>query len=122
MASAFWSRVVPALAYLLCVAGTAGAQGRAGVPAPAAEAASASATAWPQFRGSAQLTGVAPAPLPATLKVLWSYEAEELIEASAAIVDGIERGAPVVYAPAKWALIMMVIRHLPRFIFNKMDI
>jgi decaprenylphospho-beta-D-erythro-pentofuranosid-2-ulose 2-reductase len=41
---------------------------------------------------------------------------------AAAIVDGIERGAPVVYAPAKWALIMMVIRHLPRFIFNKMDI
>ncbi|TWO70547.1 SDR family NAD(P)-dependent oxidoreductase [Caenimonas sedimenti] len=41
---------------------------------------------------------------------------------AAAIVDGIERGAPVVYAPAKWALIMMVIRHLPRFVFNKMDI
>lgn len=38
------------------------------------------------------------------------------------IVDGIARGAPVVYAPGKWALIMMIIRHLPRFIFNKMDI
>lgn len=41
---------------------------------------------------------------------------------AAAIVDGVERGTPVVYAPAKWALIMMVIRHLPRFIFDKMDI
>lgn len=41
---------------------------------------------------------------------------------AAAIVDGIARGAPVVYAPAKWALIMMIIRHLPRFVFNKMDI
>lgn len=38
------------------------------------------------------------------------------------IVDGIERGRPVVYAPGKWALIMMIIRHLPRFVFNKMDI
>jgi len=39
-----------------------------------------------------------------------------------AIVDGIARGTPVVYAPGKWALIMMVIRHLPSFVFNKMDI
>ncbi len=38
------------------------------------------------------------------------------------IVDGIERGTPVVYAPGKWALIMLIIRHLPRFVFNKMDI
>ena len=30
------------------------------------------------------------------------------------IVDGIAQGRPVVYAPGKWALIMMVIRHLPR--------
>jgi decaprenylphospho-beta-D-erythro-pentofuranosid-2-ulose 2-reductase len=38
------------------------------------------------------------------------------------ILDGIARGTPVVYAPRKWALIMMIIRHLPRFVFNKMDI
>jgi decaprenylphospho-beta-D-erythro-pentofuranosid-2-ulose 2-reductase len=38
------------------------------------------------------------------------------------IVDGVARGTPSVYAPSKWALIMMIIRHLPRFIFNKMDI
>lgn len=38
------------------------------------------------------------------------------------IVSGIERGKSVIYAPAKWALIMMVIRHLPAFIFNKMNI
>ena len=38
------------------------------------------------------------------------------------IVKGIEKAKPVVYAPAKWAVIMIVIRHLPRFIFNKMDI
>ena len=38
------------------------------------------------------------------------------------IVKGIAQGRPVVYAPGKWALIMMVIRHLPRFVFNKIDI
>lgn len=38
------------------------------------------------------------------------------------IVLGIKQGKPIVYAPAKWALIMIVIRQLPRFIFNKMDI
>lgn len=38
------------------------------------------------------------------------------------IIDGIAKAKPIVYAPVKWALIMMVIRHLPRFIFNKMDI
>lgn len=38
------------------------------------------------------------------------------------IVRGMDKGAPVLYAPAKWAVIMMVIRHLPNFIFNKMDI
>jgi short-subunit dehydrogenase len=38
------------------------------------------------------------------------------------ILRGIEAGSPVVYAPGKWALIMMVIRHLPRAVFNRMDI
>src|SRR5690606_24074454 len=31
------------------------------------------------------------------------------------IVEGIARGKAVVYAPAKWQWIMMIIRHLPRF-------
>jgi short-subunit dehydrogenase len=38
------------------------------------------------------------------------------------IVEGVEAGKPVVYAPGKWWLIMMVIRHLPALVFNKMDI
>ena len=38
------------------------------------------------------------------------------------IVQGSAAGKPVVYAPGKWALIMMVIRHLPAFVFNKMNI
>ncbi len=43
-------------------------------------------------------------------------------DVAAAIVRGVNKGSPVVYAPAKWWLIMMIIRHLPRFVFNKMDI
>lgn len=46
----------------------------------------------------------------------------EVDEVARSIVKGIERGLPTVYIPMKWRLIMMVIRHLPRFVFNKMDI
>lgn len=45
--------------------------------------------------------------------------AEEVAEL---IVEGVEQGKPEVYAPKKWALIMTVIRHLPKFVFNKMNI
>lgn len=38
------------------------------------------------------------------------------------ITAGIASKKSVIYAPAKWWLIMMVIRHLPRFIFNKLNI
>lgn len=37
-------------------------------------------------------------------------------------VAAIEQGKPVAYVPGKWWLIMQVIRHLPAFIFNKMNI
>jgi len=38
------------------------------------------------------------------------------------IVKGIKRDRLVIYAPAKWGVIMKIIRLLPGFIFNKMDI
>ena len=38
------------------------------------------------------------------------------------IVKAVSAGRPVVYAPGQWALIMWVIRHLPRLLFNKADI
>jgi len=41
---------------------------------------------WVQFRGNHQLTGVSLSNVPATLKPLWTYEAGESIESSAAIV------------------------------------
>jgi decaprenylphospho-beta-D-erythro-pentofuranosid-2-ulose 2-reductase len=43
-------------------------------------------------------------------------------EVATAIVAGATAGTAVVYAPKKWALIMMVIRHMPRFVFNKLNI
>lgn len=38
------------------------------------------------------------------------------------IVRAIAKGVPGCYVPKKWYLIMSVIRHLPRFIFNKLNI
>lgn len=41
---------------------------------------------------------------------------------AARIVRGIARGQAVVYAPARWALVMWVLRHLPRPIFNRLKL
>jgi decaprenylphospho-beta-D-erythro-pentofuranosid-2-ulose 2-reductase len=38
------------------------------------------------------------------------------------IVTAVQAGQPVVYAPARWWLIMMIIRHLPRVVFNRLTI
>ena len=43
---------------------------------------------WPQFRGNPQLTGVAAGAVPDTLKLLWTYDAGDGIQSSAAIADG----------------------------------
>ena len=60
-------------------------------------------------------------PMTAALKASGARLAP-VAEVAATIIDGIAAGKPVIYAPGKWALIMMVIRHLPRFVFNRMDI
>lgn len=38
------------------------------------------------------------------------------------IVDAIAAGKTILYTPGKWRLIMAVIRHMPSFVFNKLDI
>ncbi len=38
------------------------------------------------------------------------------------IVRAINQGVAVAYVPGKWRLIMMIIRHLPRIVFNRMRI
>ena len=44
---------------------------------------------WTQFRGNPQLTGLSQSVPPEKLKVLWTYEAGDAIESSAAIADGV---------------------------------
>jgi len=39
-----------------------------------------------------------------------------------AIVRGIDTRKAVVYAPALWQLVMLIVRHLPRFVFNRLSI
>ncbi|MBI1764969.1 MAG: PQQ-binding-like beta-propeller repeat protein [Acidobacteria bacterium] len=46
-----------------------------------------SSDAWPQFRGNYNLTGVSPSTINANLKQMWSLNAGEIIESSAAIAD-----------------------------------
>jgi short-subunit dehydrogenase len=43
-------------------------------------------------------------------------------QVAAGIVRAIDRSQPVAYLPARWQIIMGVIRHLPRFVFNRVDI
>jgi len=43
-------------------------------------------------------------------------------DVSRRIVKAIKQEKSVAYVPAKWALIMMVIRHLPSFVFNRTNI
>ena len=43
---------------------------------------------WPSFRGNPQLTGVATSELPEELALLWTFQAEDIIESTAAVVDG----------------------------------
>jgi hypothetical protein len=43
-------------------------------------------------------------------------------EVAEKIVDAVERGRAVVYAPGKWQLIMWVVRHIPAVVFNKLNI
>jgi eukaryotic-like serine/threonine-protein kinase len=55
---------------------------------PSVAAQDASADNWSQFRGNHQLTGVSLSNVSPTLKQLWTFEAGESIESSAAIVGG----------------------------------
>lgn len=38
------------------------------------------------------------------------------------IVEGMRRGRPVIYAPPVWRAIMLVARHLPRFLFHRLSV
>ena len=55
---------------------------------PSVKAQETDASNWSQFRGNHQLNGASASRLPARLKLLWTYEAGEAIESSAAVVGG----------------------------------
>nr|VFJ67912.1 MAG: hypothetical protein BECKFW1821C_GA0114237_101318 [Candidatus Kentron sp. FW] len=68
---------------------------------------------------------IKPGPTDTPMTALMKREGARLASAEAVakcIVDGVAEGKSVVYAPGKWALIMMVVRHIPIFLFKKMDI
>ena len=63
-----------------------------------------------------------PTETPMTAHLAGSMKMASVESVAKAIVEGSEKGKTIIYAPAKWTLIMLIIRHLPGFIFNKMDI
>ena len=76
-----------------------------------------------RFAGtSVHVTLVKPGPTdtPMTARMKGKFASSE--EVAKIITLGIEAKKEVIYAPAKWCLIMMVIRHLPSFVFNKLNI
>ena len=55
----------------------------------AAQTTNAPPNEWAQFRGTPGLSGTSDASVPETLELLWTFEAGESIDSSAAIVDGV---------------------------------
>ena len=41
---------------------------------------------------------------------------------AAGIVKAVREGRPTVYLPGRWAAIMLTLRHMPAFLFNRLDI
>lgn len=68
------------------------------------------------------LPGPTDTPMTAHLKGQGGPGMADVDAVARAIVAGVGKRLPVCYVPGKWALIMLIIRHLPRFIFNKMNI
>ena len=68
---------------------------------------------------------IKPGPTDTPMTALQKQEGMKLAkvdDVAAMIVNGIARGKPVIYAPGKWALIMMVVRHIPSAVFNRINI
>jgi outer membrane protein assembly factor BamB len=66
---------------LFMITATLSAAGQGPAIAPAGE--------WRQFRGTPRLTGVSASNPPASLKLLWTFDAGDVIDSSAAIADGV---------------------------------
>jgi len=73
-------------------------------------------------RVSITLIKPGPTNTPMTAAMKGSENFASVEEVAKTIIFGIESKKAIIYAPAKWQLIMIVMRHLPSFIFNKMNI
>ena len=58
------------------------------VASPTPQDTAAGADSWPHFRGSRHLTGVSTSEVSTELSLAWEFDAGEMIDSSAAIVDG----------------------------------
>jgi decaprenylphospho-beta-D-erythro-pentofuranosid-2-ulose 2-reductase len=63
-----------------------------------------------------------PTDTPMTAHLKGSAKLAPVEDVARDIVKALERGQEVIYAPGKWRIIMLIIRHLPGFVFNKMNI
>lgn len=71
---------------------------------------------------SATLIKPGPTATPMTAEISGKGKLATPEQVASDIVRGISQGKVTVYTPGKWALIMLVIRNLPFFLFKKMDI
>jgi decaprenylphospho-beta-D-erythro-pentofuranosid-2-ulose 2-reductase len=66
-----------------------------------------------------------PGPTDTPMAAHYKAEGKRLASAESVartIVQGIDRRKAVVYAPPLWRIIMLIVRHLPRVIFNRLSI
>lgn len=78
-----------------------------------------------RFAGSGvKIAVIKPGPTdtPMTAHLKGSAKLAPVEDVARDIVKALEQGREVIYAPGKWRVIMLVIRHLPGFVFNKMNI
>lgn len=66
--------------------------------------------------------GFVATPMTRGLAVPYAIPMADPVAVAKRIVDGIERRADVLYAPAFWALIMWVIRTIPRVLFKRLPL
>jgi len=75
-------------------------------------------------RGNFQVSLIKPGPTATAMTehLKGSISLANVDDVAAQIVAGLEKRKSVIYAPAKWALIMWIIRRLPVCVFNRLNI
>ncbi len=70
------------------------------------------------------VTVVKPGPTltPMTADLVGKVKLADVKDVAKCIVRGVDCGKKTVYAPSRWRLIMFVIRNLPSFVFNRLNI